>query len=39
LEDLGGSRKTILKLIVKKQDGEVKIGLMWLRIRTGGGLL
>ena len=39
MEDLGGSRRTILKLIVKKQDEEVKIGLMWLRIGTGGGLL
>jgi hypothetical protein len=29
----------ILKLIFKKWNGEARIGLLWIRIRTGGGRL
>jgi hypothetical protein len=30
---------TILKWILERQDGMVGIGSIWLRIRTGGGLM
>jgi hypothetical protein len=33
------SRRTLLKRIFKKRDGEAWTGLMWLRIRTVGGRL
>ena len=39
LEELDVDRRTIFKLIFKKLDGEAWTGLIWLRIRTGGGLL
>jgi hypothetical protein len=38
LEDLIVGRRIILKMIIKKKDGEAWTGLMWLRIGTGGGL-
>jgi hypothetical protein len=38
LGDPGVDGKIILKLIFKKSDGSW-IGLSWLRIGTGGGLL
>jgi len=39
LGDLGIDERIILKLIFKKSDRRVWIGLIWLRIGTGGGLL
>jgi hypothetical protein len=36
-QDIGGW--TILKWILKRQDGMLWIGLIWLRIGTCGGLL
>jgi len=37
MEDLGVDGR-ILKWIFKKWDGRARTGLVWLRIRTGGGL-
>jgi len=39
LEDPGVDRKIILRRIFRKWDEEAKTGLIWLRIRTGGGHL
>ena len=39
LGDLGIDERIILKLIFNKSDRRVWIGLIWLRIGTGGGLL
>jgi hypothetical protein len=39
LEDLCVDLRTILKLILKKQDGRVWIGLIWLRTGISGGIL
>jgi hypothetical protein len=30
---------TVLKLILERWDGVVWTGLIWLKIRTGGGIL
>jgi hypothetical protein len=37
LEDLVVDGKVILKLILKKWDGEAWTGLIWLRTGKGGG--
>jgi len=39
LEDPGIEGKIISRWIFRKWDGEAWTGLIWLRIRTGGGLL
>jgi hypothetical protein len=39
LEDLDLCGRIILKLIIKKWDGEAWTRLLWLRIRMGGGRL
>jgi hypothetical protein len=39
LNDLGVDGRTIIKWIVKKWGGEALIGLLWLRIGTGGRCL
>ena len=39
LEDSGVDWRIILRWIVRKWDGEAWTGLIWLRTRTGGGLL
>jgi hypothetical protein len=39
LEGLGVDGRIILKLILKKWDGQALTGLRWLRIGTGGGRL
>jgi len=39
LEDLRADGRIRLKWILKNQDGEAWIGLLWLSIGTGGGHL
>ena len=39
LEDPGVDGMIILKLIFRKWDKEPRIGLIWIRIRTDGGIL
>lgn len=39
LEDLGVDRRIILKLALKKQDGQGWTGLLWLLVQTSGRLL
>jgi hypothetical protein len=36
LEDPGLDRRIILRWILRKWDVEARIGLIWLRIGTGG---
>jgi hypothetical protein len=38
-EDLYVSGRIILKYILQKRDGVVWTGLIWMRMRTSGGLL
>jgi hypothetical protein len=39
LEDISIDWRILLKLILKKYDGRVLTGLIWLGIGTNGGLL
>jgi hypothetical protein len=39
MKDPGLEETIILKWIFNNGDGEAWIGLIWVRIRTGGGLL
>jgi hypothetical protein len=39
LEDVDVDGKLMLKFIFKKWNGKAWTGIIWLRIRTGGGLL
>jgi len=38
-KDIGADGKIILEWIFKKSDGKSWTGLIWLRIRIGGGTL
>jgi len=37
LKNLGSDGTILLKLILKKWDGEAWTGLLWIRTETGGG--
>jgi len=39
LEDLGRDGKITLKRILKRHDGKVWTGFIWIRIGKSGGLL
>jgi hypothetical protein len=39
LDDLSTGGRTMLLWILKKEDGKVWVGFVWLRIGTSGGLL
>ena len=39
MEYVGVEGRIIFKWIFQKLDGEAEIGLIWFRIRTGGGIL
>jgi hypothetical protein len=38
-EDLGVDDRKILKLLLEKKDGVVRIGLIWLSVRATDGLV